>query len=159
MISGFFSRERRNNNNYLTNVVSSLSGRAKRNISLAMVILLTVVFCGSIDLNCDSFSSGGAIRGSSSLAAAHSFEAFPSTDVRDDSKGSSGNDQSLGRETAISDILYRIARKLLAIIGCGTGQDSLAALEHFYISICISGCTCLYLLTNIRFIHLKDGSK
>lgn len=140
-------------------MISNLSGRAKRNISLAMVIFLTVVFCGSIDLNCDSFSSGGVIRGSSSLAAAHSFEAFPSTAVREDNRGGSGNDQSLGKEIAITDILCRLARKLLEILGCGTAPDSLAVLRHFYISICISGCTCLCLLTNIRFIHLKDGSK
>lgn len=136
-----------------------ISGIAKRNISLIMVILLTVVFCGSIDQTCDSFSSGEGIKGVGGISVSNSLIAFPSADVRESNNGGSGNDQYLGKENVISDIFCRIAKKLLALFGCDLTQNPLTSLKHFYISIYIAGCTCLFLLTQVRIIHLKDGSK
>jgi len=137
----------------------SFSGTVKRNISLIMIILLAVVFCGSIDLTCDSLSCGGGIKGSSGISVSHSLVAFPSAAVREGNNGVNGNDQNLEKESVIADIFCRFAKKLLAILGCSLAQGSLTFLKHFYICICIAGCTCIFLLIHVRFIHLKDGSK
>ena len=135
------------------------SGIIKRIISLIMIALLAVVFCGSIDLTCDSFSSGAGIKGSSSISVSHSLIAFPSAAVREGSNGVKGNDQTLEKESTVFCIFSRIAKKLLYILSCDFSQGSNNFLKHYFISICIAGCTCLFLLTHVRFIHLKDGSK
>lgn len=135
------------------------SGIAKRNISLIMILLLTVVFCGSIDLTCDSFNSGGGIKGNSDISVSHSLIAFPSAAVRGGNNGGNGNDQNLEGESVISNISFRIVKKLLALFGFDPTQGLLTILKHFYISICIAGFACLIILTQVRFIHLKDGSK
>ena len=132
---------------------------AKRNISLIMIILLTVVFCGSIDLTCDPFSSGGRIKGGSGISVSRSLIAFPSASVNESNNGSNGNDQNFKEEITTYNIFCRIAKKLLALYGCDPAQGLLTLLKHYYISICIAGCTCLFLLAQVRFIHLKDGSK
>ena len=143
----------------LTVMMFKNSRIAKRYISLTMIILLTVVFCGSIDLTCDSFSSGGGIKGSSGISVSRSLIAFPSATVREGNNGGNGNEQNLEEEIVTYNIFYRIAKKLLALFGCDLSRGLLTHLKHFYISICIAGCTCLFLLTQVRFIHLKDGSK
>ena len=135
------------------------SGKIKNKIALLTIILLTVVFCGSIDLSCDSFSSVGSIKGSSGISVAHSLISFPAAAVSGNNNGDTGNTQNLEKSGVAADIFCRIARKLFAILGSGCPQISLTLLKHFYISICIAGCTCLVLLTHVRFIHLKDGSK
>lgn len=137
----------------------SFSTRAKRNISLILIILFTVVFCESIDLACDSFSSGGGIKSSSCISVSHSLLAFPSGAVREDNGSSNGNDRAIGEGSTANGFFYRIARKLLAIIGGEPTLGSLASFKIFFISICISGGACLFLPNHIRFIHLKDGSK
>lgn len=124
-----------------------------------MIILLTAACCGRIDLSCESFNSGSGIKGNSDISVSHSLVAFPSAAVSKDNSGNRGNDQNLKEENVISDILCRIVKKLLTLFDCGLFKDPLTFLKHFYISICIAGCTCLFLLTHIRFIHLKDGSK
>ena len=110
----------------LADMMFNLSGIVKRNISLIMIILLTVVFCGSIDLTCDSFSSGGGIKGSSGISVSHSLIAFPSATVREGNNGGNGNDQNLEEEIVTYNIFCRIAKKLLALFGCdlsrGCGQ-------------------------------------
>lgn len=60
------------------------SERVKKNISLILIVLLAVVFCESIDLSCESFSSGGGIKGSSNISVSHSWVAFTSGSVRED---------------------------------------------------------------------------
>lgn len=135
------------------------SGIAKRNISLIIIILLTAVFYGSIDLSYDSLSYGGGIKGRSGVSASHSLIAFPSMTVRGNYNGSNGNDQNLEKGSGIYNILSGLAKKLLTIIVLGLTQGTLSLLKHYYILICIAGCTCLFLLTHVRFIHLKDGSK
>lgn len=135
------------------------SGIAKRNISLIMILLFTVVFCGSIDLTCDSFNSGGGIKGCSGISVSHSLIAFPSTTVREGNNEGSRSDQNLEEESILSNISFRIAKKLLSLFGCDPAKGLRTLLRQFYISICIAGCTCLILLTQVRFIHLKDGSK
>lgn len=142
----------------ITDMMIKFSGTAKRNISLIIVILLTVVFCGSIDLTCDAFRSGG-IKARSDVSASHSLIAFPSAAVRGGNAGSNENDQSLEKESLASNVFFRIAKKFLSILECHLTQGSLSLLKHFYKSICIAGCTCIFLLTHIRFIHLKDGRK
>ena len=135
------------------------SGTAKRYISLIMIILFTVVFCGSIDLTCDYFSSGGGIKGSSGISVSRSLLAFPSAAVREDNNESSGKDQDLGEEIVTYDIFCRTGKNLLALYDCDLTQGLFTLLKHFYISVCIAGCTCLFLSAQVRFIHLKDGSK
>ena len=135
------------------------SGTAKRYISLIMIILFTVVFCGSIDLTCDYFSSGGGIKGSSGIAVSRSLLAFPSAAVREDNNESSGKDQDLGEEIVTYDIFCRTGKKLPSLSDCDLTQGLLTLLKHFYISVCIAGCASLFLSAQVRFIHLKDGSK
>jgi len=136
-----------------------ISGIARRYISLLLIIFLTVVFCGSIDLTCDSFTSGGGIKGSSVISVSHSLIAFPSANVREGNDGGNGNNQNLEEELITYNTFCRIAKKLLALFGCDLTLGQLTLLKHFFISICIAGWTCLFLLTQVRFIHLKDGSK
>ena len=123
----------------LTVMMFKNSRIAKRYISLTMIILLTVVFCGSIDLTCDSFSSGGGIKGSSGISVSRSLIAFPSATVREGNNGGNGNEQNLEEEIVTYNIFYRIAKKLLALFGCDLSRGLLTHLKHFYISICIAG--------------------
>ena len=140
-------------------MITGFLGTAKRNISILMIILLTVVFCGSIDLTCDYFSTGGGIQGSRGISISHSLTAFPSPAVREDNGEGNGNSQLLGQGGLASGFLYRIVKRLLYVLDCGLSRDPLTLIRQFYASICTYGCTCLLLLINVRFIHLKDGSK
>ena len=124
-------------------------GIAKRNISLIMSILLTVVFCGSIDLTCDSFSSGGEIKGSSGISVSHSLIAFLSATVREGNNGDNGNGQKPEEKIVTYNIFCRIAKKLLALFGCDSSRGLLTLLKHFYISICIAG---------ILYVSVKQDS-
>lgn len=135
------------------------SERVKRNISLILIVLLAVVFCESIDLSCESFSSGGGIKRSSNISVSHSWVAFTSGSVREDNGSSNGNDGKIGEGNTANGFFYRIARKLLEIIKGEPTLGSLASFRFFFISICILGGACLFLPNHIRFIHLKDGSK
>lgn len=135
------------------------SGIAKRIITMIMIILLTVVFCGSNDLTCDPLSAGGGIKGSGGISVSRSLITFPSAAVREDNNEGNGKDQNLEEKIVLSSSFCRIAKKLLALFGCDPAKGFLILIKRFYISICIAGCTCLFLLTQVRFIHLKDGSK
>ena len=85
-------------------------GITKSDISLIMIFLLAVVFCGSIDLTCDSFSFVGRIKGSSGISISHSLITFPSATVREGNNGDNGNDQNLEEEIVTYNIFCRIAK-------------------------------------------------
>lgn len=140
-------------------MMTSFSEIVKKNISLVLIVLLAVVFCESIDMACDSFSSGGGIKGSSSISVSHSLIAFPSGAVRENNGSSNGNDGKIGEGNTPTGFFYRVGRKLLTVIKGESTLCSLASFRFFFISICISGGACLFLPNHIRFIHLKDGSK
>ena len=132
---------------------------AKRNISLIIVLVLAVVYCGSIDLSCCSFNSGGSINGSKTIDISRSLLASVPAAVREDNGRSSGHDQNIEKVNIASDIFARIARKLAKANGCSSFSESVNYLRYYISSLCICNYAYLFLLTNIRFIHLKDGSK
>jgi len=147
---------------YLTitnDMVLNISGGIKKRITLVMVVLLTAVFCGSIDLSCNYFEPAGVLKGNTSISVAHSLQAFPASAAGEESNRNGGDPQNIEKGYAASDLFCRIVRKTLVILVCGRIPTSFTYLKNFCLSICISGCAFLFLLTHIRFIHLKDGCK
>lgn len=137
----------------------SFSSIVKRNITLILVLLLAVAYCGSIDVSRDDFSTGGGLKAGGTIAVSHSLIASVPAAVTDNSGRSSGPDQSLEKTSPSSDILSRIARKILQTAGFGTLSVSLITFRTYIFSIGISICICLFFLTLVRSVHLKDGSK
>ena len=137
----------------------SFSITAKRNISLIVVILLTIVCCGSIASSITTVHSEGSISVCNRVAVSHSLLACAPTAARENSSGSSGDEQNLEKTVPSSDILSRIVRKLLVFLGCSYSSESIAQLRLNFLSICISAYAYHVLLTFVRFIHLIDGSK
>lgn len=140
-------------------MVFSISGTLKKRITLVMVVLLTAVFCGSADLSCDYFEPAGVLKGITSVSVAHSLEAFPASAAGEESNRNGVDPQNIEKGYAATDLFCRVIRKILVTPGCGRISTSFTYLKHSCLSICISGCAFLFLLTHIRFIHLKDGSK
>ena len=131
---------------------------AKRNISLIIIILLTSVCCGSFALSVNTFHSEGGISGCNRTVVSHSLIAFAPSAELEDSSGN-GHEQNLERSTSSSDIISRIARKLLVLLGDCYASESITKLRLYFLSICFAAFTYLFLLTFVRFIHLIDGSK
>lgn len=132
---------------------------AKRNISLVIILLISAVHCGSIDLSYDYFSSGGSIRGSSNTTISRSLIASTPVGLRENDSRSSGSGQNFEKASVSSDIFSKLARKLLQLFGSAQFSESVTFLRNYSLSKCIACCAYLFLLTHIRFIHLKDGSK
>ncbi len=156
LLPGVHCKRKRDNYRYM---VFSISGTLKKRIAFVMAVLLTAVFCGSTDLSCDYFEPAGVLKGDSSVSIAHSLEAFPASSACEESNRDSSDPHNLEKRYVTSDMFLRIIRKFLVILGCGRIPTSFTYLKHSCLSICISGCAFLFLLTHIRFIHLKDGCK
>lgn len=131
--------------------------RAQRNIAIVTVIILAAVCCASFDLSFDTLSSGGSIKGSSPVSIPHSLIANTPSSVHENNGDNNG--QSLGRADPASNIFIRIIRKILVSIGGLISTGSRALISHYFLAMCAASCAYLFLLTNVRFIHLKDGSK
>lgn len=140
-------------------MVFSISGTLKKRITLVMAALITAIFCGSIDLSCDYFEPAGVLKENTSVSFSHSLETFPASVACEESNRNIGDPQNLEKGYVTSDVFCRIIRKILGNHGCVRITTLFTYLKHFCLSICISGCTFLFLITHIRFIHLKDGCK
>ena len=135
-----------------------VSHTIKRNIVILLAVLLAAVYCFSSDITSDPFTSLGSISGNSSLAASHSLKSLTCAYLHRNGSHSNEHNQQLEENTRNSHSLSRIARKLL--LGLCSGQNTSTSLQvKYYLIISLFACTYLFLHTNIRFIHLKDGSK
>jgi len=140
-------------------MVLNISGNVKKRITLIMIVLLTVVFCESIDPSYDSLESSGVLKGNTSVSVAHSLEAFLGSTAGEEGGRNCGDRQNIEKGYAASDLFCRIIRKTPVILDCSRITVSSAYLKHFGLSIYLSGGCYLFLLILVRFIHLKDGCK
>lgn len=131
----------------------------KRIISLVLMLLLTIVYCGSIDLSCDALSSGGGIKGSGNISVVHSLIAPSASAVHEDNTRGTDRGQNVKGTYVSSDIISRLAQKICKYTGNGMLSESAVLFRRYSLSICISIYAYLFLLTNVSFIHRKDGSK
>ena len=137
----------------------NICGTHKNTITLIMSVLLTAVFCGSVGLSCEYFEPAGVLKGNANVSISHFLEAFPTSAASEEPNRDSGDPQNLGKRYVPSDMFCRIIRKILVIFDGGRIPPKFTDLKHFCLPIFISGCVFLFLLTHIRFIHLKDGCK
>ena len=135
----------------------SFTNNAKRNISLFLILLLTAVFCGSFELSCNSLTEGGKFSTDSGLISRLSI-ACSHIDLSRNAGG--GREQEEFEETSsVFDIYGKTARKSLQSFGSGNLSESILSFKSYFVSICLVSCAYLFLLTQVRFIHHKDGSK
>ena len=137
----------------------SIYKTAKRNITLAIILLLTASYCGCFDVSFYAFNEGGSISASSCAAISHSLLTCSPSDVRRDAGADTEHEQSYERSNVVSEMFRRIVRKLRQIPGGSVLSESVLHFKYYFIYICTLSCALLFLLTHIRFIHLKDGSK
>ena len=137
----------------------SSADKARKFISLVVILLLSAVYYGSFDVALDEHVSGGSIRGCSGISIPHSLLAVGPAAVREDNENSSGQGQSIDKTAPSADIFSRIVRKLLQILSGTYPSESVIHFRLYFLSLCIAGCAYLYFLALIRCIHLKDGSK
>ncbi len=130
-----------------------------RNISLLLIALLAAVYCCSIDLSCDAPGAGGSIKGKGHISVTRSFIAPVTSSVRDNNGRNAESEQNIEKAATASDILSSITRKFIKTIGYIFFSGSVTHTGCYFLFICISVFAYLSLLTGIRFIHLKDGSK
>lgn len=138
---------------------TSFFDKAKRIISLVIILLLSAVCYGSIDLSCDVFSPGGSIRGSRSTAISQSLIVSTPPAVHEINSRSIGNEQNHKKANSASHTFGRTAKKILQFLDGFWVHDSSYNFRNYFIRICIACYAYLFLLTHVSFIHLKDGSK
>lgn len=131
----------------------------KRIISLLLMLLLTIVYCESVDLSCDALNSGGGINSSGNMSVVHSLIAPPASAVHEDNSRGSDREQNVKGTNVSSDIISRLAQKICKYTGNGMLSEAAVLFRRYSLSICISIYAYLFLLTNVSFIHRKDGSK
>lgn len=131
----------------------------RKSITLIMMFFLTAVCCVSFDVSYDSFSSGGSIKGISQATVSHSLTIFAHTGVNENRSTGNSSEQSLDNTPVSNHILTRFIRKLMQITGGCLPTESAVSFSLYLVTACISGCACLFFLTLVSFIHLKDGSK
>ena len=136
----------------------SFTDTVKRKITLVIILLLMLVFCGSIDLSCDVFSPGASIRGNSTAISSSLITSTPLS-VREDNDRNFGSGQDLEKASVSSDFSAGLARKLLKLFGSFRIHEASTHFRDYSNSVCITCYAYLFLLTHICFIHLKDGSK
>lgn len=134
------------------------SNTFRKSITFIMMFLLTAVCCVSFDASYDSFSSGGSIKGISQATVSHSLTIFAHTGVNKN-KTTGSSEQNLDNTPVSNHILTRFIKKLMQIIGGSLLTGSAVSFSLYLVTACISGCVCLFCLTLVSFIHLKDGSK
>ena len=129
----------------------------RKRIALVFILLLAAVCCSSFNISSDTFGTGGSISGCKNAAITHSqILCTPQTVGKD---CGSEVEQSMAKTAAASDLMSRAARKLLQFREVLLLSGSGVSCRIFTRSICILAFAYRILLTHIRFIHLKDGSK
>ena len=135
----------------------SFTDNAKKIISLFIILLLTAVFCGSFEVSCNSLIAGGDISTGSGAISRLSI-ACSHIDLGRNA-GGSREQEEFEETSSVFDIYGKTARKSLQSSGSGSLSESILSFKSYFVSICIISCAYLFLLTLVRFIHLKDGSK
>ena len=131
----------------------------RKSITLIMMFFLTAVCCVCFDVSYDSFASGGSIKGISQATVSHSLTLFTHTGVNENRSTDSSGEQSLDNTPVSNHILTRLIRKLMQILGGSLPAGSAVSFSLYLVTACISGYACLFCLTLVSCIHLKDGSK
>ena len=129
----------------------------KKNIALLFILMIVAVFCSGFKISSDALGTGGTITGCRNTSISRSMIVCTPQTAGEDTGTEHQN--NLEKSDAASDILSRIVRKLLQFQEGILLSNATISYRIFLTSICIVSCAHLFLLTHIRFIHLKDGSK
>lgn len=133
--------------------------RTKRHIAIIATIILAAACCAGFVCSSDAFSSGGSIKGHTSLSIAGSLIANMPSAVREDSGDTDSRGQNINKADTGAGLFSRLARRLQTICGGSAPAGSRAHFSHYFLTLYMACCAQLFLLTHIRYIHLKDGSK
>ena len=128
-------------------------------MSLIIIFMLAAVSYGGFDVPYDASNISGSISVCGGISVSHSLLASAPAGAHENNSKGSGHEQDIEKASVVFDIFGKLIRKLLQLF---TGSNLIPAAAHiryYFLSLCISGCTCLYFLSLIRFIHLTDGSK
>ena len=126
--------------------------------ALVMVLVIASVSYGSIDKAYDAGRTGGCLKACGTISIAHSLIAnIPA--AHDNNGRSGGHEEGIEKTTVIWDFFSKIVRKLLQIFDGSLLVSQALHAGTYFLTLCIPGCSFLFYLFLIRFIHLADGSK
>ena len=130
---------------------------SKRLILLVIILMLASVSSGSIDKTYATGKPGGSLKACGSISISHSFIAnIPATH---DKNSGGGLQEDIEKTTVIRGFFGKLVRKLLQLFDGSLLFSSSLQVKYYFLVLCISGCSFLFCLFLIRFIHLADGSK
>ena len=138
----------------------AITGRAKKNTIITLIILIAAMYCCSVDLSSyDCLGSGGSIKATGCTASPSSVISCVPSAIQNHINRNNEPGDDLSRNVS-SSILHRsLMRRFFQSHESGQLSGTVSLFHHFFISLCIAGSAFLRPGVQIRYMHLQDGSK